>query len=64
MHPLTVVNTLVSQGVTQADAELAVYGSPAPAPAPATVALDFDSDEPLPICPMRNNGDEICEGCQ
>lgn len=26
--------------------------------------LDFDSDEPLPVCPMRNNGDDICESCQ
>lgn len=29
-----------------------------------TEALDFDSDEPLPVCPMRNNGDDICESCQ
>lgn len=28
------------------------------------VELDFDSDEPLPVCPMRNNGDDICESCQ
>lgn len=26
--------------------------------------LDFESDEPLPVCPMRNNGDDICESCQ
>lgn len=26
--------------------------------------LDFDSDEPLPACPLRNNGDDICESCQ
>lgn len=26
--------------------------------------LDFDSDEPLAVCPMRNNGDTICESCQ
>lgn len=27
-------------------------------------AIDFDSDEPMPVCPLRNNGDEICESCQ
>ena len=29
--------------------------------------LDFDSDEPLPVCPMRQDGsssDEVCEACQ
>lgn len=26
--------------------------------------LDFDSDEPLMACPLRNNGDAICESCQ
>ena len=29
--------------------------------------LDFDSDEPLPVCPMRQDGsgpDEACEACQ
>ena len=30
----------------------------------SSVTLDFDSDEPLPVCPLRNNGDEICESCQ
>lgn len=30
----------------------------------ASPSLDFDSDEPLPVCPMRNNGDDICESCQ
>lgn len=30
----------------------------------AQLDLDFDSDEPLPACPLRNNGDEICESCQ
>jgi hypothetical protein len=29
-----------------------------------TTELDFDSDEPLPVCPTRNNGDDICESCQ
>ena len=25
-------------------------------------SIDFDSDEPLaPPCPLRNNGDDICE---
>lgn len=27
-------------------------------------SIAFDSDEPLPVCPMRNNGDDICERCQ
>jgi hypothetical protein len=29
--------------------------------------LDFESDEPLPVCPMRQDGsgpDEACEACQ
>jgi len=26
--------------------------------------FDFDSEEPLPVCPMRNEGDDICEACQ
>jgi hypothetical protein len=30
----------------------------------AEPVLDFDSDAPLPVCPLRNNGDEVCESCQ
>jgi hypothetical protein len=29
--------------------------------------LDFESEEPLPVCPMRQEGscsDEVCEACQ
>jgi hypothetical protein len=26
--------------------------------------LDFDSDTPLPECPLRNQGDDVCESCQ
>jgi hypothetical protein len=32
--------------------------------APTSFELDFDSDEPLKVCPMRNNGTDICESCQ
>lgn len=35
-----------------------------PVEQPEVPELDFDSDEPLPECPMRNNGDDICEACQ
>jgi hypothetical protein len=31
---------------------------------PTSFELDFDSDEPLKVCPMRNNGTDICESCQ
>jgi hypothetical protein len=34
------------------------------APVKPQLELDFDSDEPLPVCPLRNNGDDICESCQ
>jgi len=29
--------------------------------------LDFESDEPLPVCPVRQDGsilDEVCGACQ
>lgn len=35
-----------------------------PQTAPAETVLDFDSDEPLKVCPLRNEGSEICESCQ
>jgi uncharacterized protein (DUF1800 family) len=37
------------------------------ADAAPTFELDFESDEPLPVCPMRQDGsgpDEACEACQ
>ena len=37
------------------------------APVAPKFELDFESDEPLPVCPMRQDGsssDEVCEACQ
>lgn len=28
------------------------------------LVLDFESDEPLPACPLRNEGSETCDACQ
>lgn len=64
MHPHSVIESLVSQGVPKAEAELAVFGASHPQPAPVQLELDFDSDTPLPTCALRNNGDDICESCQ
>lgn len=37
------------------------YGYAEPEESPM---LDLDSDERIPVCLLRNNGDEICEACQ
>lgn len=38
--------------------------SKAQAPVELTEGLNLDSDEALPVCGLRNNGDEICDVCQ
>jgi hypothetical protein len=64
VHAPVAVRQLVEQGVPEDQAVLAAYGHPHPLPSTSKVTLDFDSDEPLPVCPLRNNGDDICESCQ
>lgn len=58
MVPVSVIDTLVAEGLKREDAAARVLGPD------AQMELDFDSDAPLPVCPLRNNGDDICEACQ